>query len=274
MSRIAFLIACTGLSLSLLGAPSFAAPTATPAPAAAPVAASPLTGDVAVDNVQKFYAGIDQVTAKFAQNVTNSTFGTTKPSQGTVWLMKPGKMRFDYNEKTGGTVLVKKTFLSNGTTLYMIEHDNKQVVEKSLQADLMPVALSFLLGKGDLKKEFNTQLNPTLDPKLNLAGTTDLVIGLTPKQPSAQYKQLVLVVNKTDFHVKQSIIIDSSANINQFSFYEPDFKTPIPASRFDFDPKSVPSYRVINANQPAGPATGSGAGPAPAAPAPAPAATK
>jgi outer membrane lipoprotein carrier protein len=269
MSRIALLIACTGLSLSLLGAPAFASPTATPAPAAPPAAAAPLTAETAVDNVQKFYAGIDHVTATFAQNVTNSTFGTTKPSKGTVWMAKPGKMRFDYDETTGGKTLVKKTFLSNGTTLYMIEHDNKQVVEKNLQADLMPVTLTFLLGKGDLKKEFNAALNPTLDPKLGLANTPDLVIGLTPKQPSAQYKQLVLVVNKTDFHVKQSIIIDSSANINQFAFYAPDFKKPIDAHWFEFDPKSVPSYRVINANQPAGPAAGSAAGPAPTAPAPA-----
>ncbi len=265
MSRIAFLIACTGLNL--LGAPSFASPTATAAPAAPAASAAPLSAETAVDNVQKFYAGIQQVTAQFRQYVTNSTFGTTKQSNGRVWLVKPGKMRFDYYEKTGGKVLAKKSFISNGTTLYMVEHDNKQVVQKNLQADLMPVALSFLFGKGDLKQDFNTQLDPTLDAKLNLAGTPDVVIGLTPKQPSAQYKMLVLVVNRTDFHVKQSIIIDSSGNINQFEFFAPDFKTPIPARLFEFDPKSVPAYRMINANQPAGAPAGSAAGPAPAPPA-------
>src|SRR4051812_11667702 len=76
-------------------APLVAAPAAG---SAATAAAAPKADDV-VDNVQKFYAGIKQVTAQFRQSVTNNTFGSTKTSDGTVWLNKPGKMRWDYVEK-------------------------------------------------------------------------------------------------------------------------------------------------------------------------------
>lgn len=223
-------------------APLVAAPAVQAAPAAqtAPTAAS------VVDHVQQFYAGIKQVTASFRQAVTNDTFGSTKTSDGTVWIMKPGKMRWDYLEKKKTGVEVKKSFISNGTYLYVVEHDNKQVVKKNLERDLMPVAVSFLYGKGDLKAEFN----PELDKSGKYGEKGDLVLKLTPKQPSAQYKNLYLVVSPTDFHVSQSVIIDSSNNVNHFRFFAPDFEKPIKDAYFEFDERSVKNYRVIDADAP------------------------
>ncbi|HEX7836376.1 MAG TPA: outer membrane lipoprotein carrier protein LolA [Kofleriaceae bacterium] len=238
-------------------APLVAAPTAPAAPAAAPAAAA---AEV-VDRVQQFYAGIKQVTASFRQSVTNDTFGSTKTSDGTVWIMKPGKMRWDYLEKkkTGAEtkVEVKKSFISNGTSLYVVEHDNKQVVKKSLEKDLMPVAVSFLYGKGDLKAEFNAELDRTG----KYGEKDDIVLRLSPRQPSAQYKNLYLVISPKDFHVSQSVIIDSSNNVNQFRFYAPDFEKPIKDTYFEFDERSVKNYRVIDADAPRDGIAGSGAAP-------------
>jgi len=226
----------------LAAAPAAPATQASPAatPTAAPTAAS------VVDHVQQFYAGIKQVTASFRQAVTNDTFGSTKTSDGTVWIMKPGKMRWDYLEKKKTAVEVKKSFISNGTYLYVVEHDNKQIVKKNLEHDLMPVAVSFLYGKGDLKAEFN----PELDKTGKYGEKGDLVLRLTPKQPSAQYKNLYLVVSPTDFHVSQSVIIDSSNNVNHFRFFAPDFEKPIKDAYFEFDERSVKNYRVIDADAP------------------------
>ena len=133
--------------------PMVAAPTA--------VAATPAAAGEVVDKVQKFYAGIQQVSAQFRQAVTYDTFGSTKTSDGTVFIQKPGKMRWDYLEKKKTTTVVKKSFISNGSYLYMVEHDNKQVMKKNLAQDLMPVAVSFLYGKGDLKTEFNSEIDTT-----------------------------------------------------------------------------------------------------------------
>ena len=247
------------ITRSALGAASAApAPPATPAgqahiaPSAALLAAPgvPSTATEVVDKVQQFYAGIKQVTASFRQAVTNNTFGSTKTSDGTVWIMKPGKMRWDYLDKKRGAdskdvVEVKKSFISNGAYLYVVEHDNKQVVKKNLQQDLMPVAVSFLYGKGDLKAEFNAELDTTG----KYGEKDDVVLRLTPKRPSAQYKNLYLVVSPKDFHVSQSVIIDSSNNVNHFRFFAPDFEKPIKDSYFEFDERSVKNYRVIDADQ-------------------------
>ena len=226
-------------------------------------AATAANASTVVDNVQKFYAGIKQVTATFRQSVTNNTFGSTKTSDGTVWLMKPGKMRWDYVEKKKDKVQVKKSFISNGTYLYVVEHDNKQVVKKNLANDLMPVAVTFLYGKGDLKAEFNAEI----DTKSKYGGKDDIVLKMTPKKPSAQYKNLFLVVAKDNYRVKQSVIIDSSNNVNQFMFYAPDFEKAIKDTYFEFSESSVKNYRIIDADQQQ---QGSGAG----APAALPPATK
>ena len=252
-----------------LAASSPAAPAAPPAqPAIVEVAAPAVTAapsnkanDV-VDQVQKFYANIKQVTAQFRQSVTYDTFGSTKTSDGAVWIMKPGKMRWDYLEKKKTGVEVKKSFISNGAYLYVIEHDNKQVVKKNLQHDLMPVAVSFLYGKGDLKAEFDAEL----DKSAKYGEKDDIVLKLTPKQPSAQYKNLFLVVSPKDFHVSQSVIIDSSGNVNHFRFYAPDFDKPIKDSYFEFDERSVKNYRVIDADSPRDGLAGAGAPQPPALP--------
>jgi outer membrane lipoprotein carrier protein len=276
MSLLA-IIARTALGLVSAPVPStLGAPVPSPAQAhivqSAPLLATPAapaTANEIVDRVQQFYAGIKQVTASFRQAVTNDTFGSTKTSDGTVWIMKPGKMRWDYLDKKKTGVEVKKSFISNGTSLYVVEHDNKQVMKKSLEKDLMPVAVSFLYGKGDLKAEFNAELDRTG----KYGEKDDLVLRLSPRQPSAQYKNLYLVVSPKDFHVSQSVIIDSSNNINHFRFYAPDFQKPIKDSYFEFDERSVKNYRVVDGDAPrdgiAG-AAGTGSAPAPAPKAPAP----
>jgi len=217
--------------------PMVAAPTAT--------AAMPATANEVVDKVQKFYASIQQVSAQFRQAVTYDTFGSTKTSDGTVFIQKPGKMRWDYLEKKKQSTVVKKSFISNGSYLYMVEHDNKQVMKKNLAQDLMPVAVSFLYGKGDLKAEFNAEIDTTG----KYGSKEDLVLKLSPKKPSAQYKNLYLVVATKDFHVTQSVIIDSSNNVNHFRFFAPDFQKPIKASWFEFDERSVKNYRIVDADQ-------------------------
>ena len=253
-------------------------PTAAVKPVAAktpPVAPASNPANDAVDHVQQFYAGIKQVTAKFRQSVTNATFGQAKDSDGMVWIRKPGKMRWDYYaKKKGNKTSTKKSFISNGNYLYVVEHDNKQVMKKSLQKDLMPVAVSFLYGKGDLRADFNAEL----DTSKKYGAEGEIVLKLTPKKPSAQYQHLILVAAADNYRVTQSIIIDSSNNINHFRFYEPDFEKAQQDSWFEFDEKSVKDYRVVDADQqdkeggeaPVKP----GAATTPGTPAPAPKATK
>ncbi len=189
-----------------------AAPVPTPTPARAPAPApaatpgQPAAADV-VAGVQKFYNTANKFEARFRQKYTNSVIGKTSTSDGKVYIEKPGKMRWDYSAPD------VKYYISDGTTLWVYEKVNKQAFKQSLQNQLLPVAITFLYGQGDLAKDFT----PSLDPG-KFGGKGDLVVKLVPRQPTAQYKALWLVVDPADYHVKESIIQEVSDNLNSFTF--------------------------------------------------------
>jgi hypothetical protein len=75
----------------------------------------------------------------------------------------------------------------------------------------------------------------------------------------------------------QSVIVDSSNNVNHFRFYSPDFQKPIKEAWFEFDERSVKNYRIVDADSQGGrgapsppPAAPPAGGTKATAPAPAP----
>ncbi len=258
LKTLAFVLATAAATASVaVAGPGTAAPTAAPAAPAiglfgklfalpghpvrvaqTPTAANLLAG------VQKFYAGIQHVNAKFRQEVTNTTFGRSDISDGKLWIAKPGKMRWDYQAKKTkkSKASIAKSFISNGSYLYVVDNENKQVIKKDLQKNLLPTAVTFLYGKGDLAADFV----PAIDTTKTYGGKTDTVLKLTPKAPSAQYKFLYLVVDPPTGRVKESVIIDGAGNSNHFRFYEPDFETSTKDAWFEFSDKAVKAYRIID----------------------------
>ena len=189
------------------GAATRPAAVAPAAPVAAkPVAAAPSAAQV-VTGVQSYYAATQKFEATFRQKYTNTVIGKTSTSDGKVYIEKPGKMRWDYATPD------VKYYISDGTTLWVYEKVNKQAFKQDLKDQLLPVAITFLYGQGDLSKDFTASLEPG-----KYGGKNDLVVKLVPNQPTAQYKFLWLVVDPTDFHVKESIIQEISGNLNSFAF--------------------------------------------------------
>ncbi|MDX2091778.1 MAG: outer membrane lipoprotein carrier protein LolA [Kofleriaceae bacterium] len=220
---------------------------------------APPSAPTVLGNVQKFYANANHLTAQFKQVVTNSTFNTTKTSNGKLWVAKPTQFRWDYLDKARGAVTVTRTFVFDGTTLWVVDHKNKQLLQNQTQGGVLPAAVSFLTGGGNLAAQFNV----TLDTSGTYGGSNATVLELTPKQPSAQYSKLFFVVDPTDWHISQSIVIASNGDTNAFNFYSPDLKSPVKASWFQVSPKSVPTYKLVVVN-PVG--TGSGSAQTPPAP--------
>lgn len=164
------------------------------------------TADQMVAKVQAYYTGITKLQADFRQIYDNTVVGKKSTSDGKVYIAKPGKMRWDYKKPN-------RFFISDGTTLWVYEEANKQAFKQSLKDQVLPVAITFLYGKGDLASDFTAAPDPGA-----YGGKKDWVVKLTPKQPSAQYKHLWLVIDPKDGHVKESIILEVSGNTNHFKF--------------------------------------------------------
>jgi outer membrane lipoprotein-sorting protein len=213
---------------------------------------------VVLANAQKHYASVSKMSAQFRQVVTNPTFGTTQKSDGMLWAVKPSDIRADYFSKGPSGVHQDKTFVFNGSTLWVVDHKNRQIVQQGVQGNAMPAAVSFLTGSGNLGAQFNVALSTSSA----YAAKGMIVLELTPKQPSAQYKQLFFVVDPSDWHINESVVIDANGVANEFHFYAPNLQPTVAAGWFQVNPASLPTYRLVQA--PTAPASA----PAPAKPTP------
>lgn len=218
----------------------------------APLNMAPKSGDVSketaesmVAKVQGFYLNTKFLEARFRQIITNKTFGRDTISDGKVYLAKPGKMRWDYykTKKKKKKAVYTKSFISDGKTLWAVLVEDKQYYKKDLSSDMLPVAVSFLTGQGDLNRDFNA----TLEKNSKYSEKGGIVLKLTPKKPSASYKVLWLVVDAKNFRVKSSIVLNSKGDTNKISFFNSKTNKTIAPTIFQFNEKANKTYKLMKA---------------------------
>lgn len=175
-----------------------------------------------VQQLQAIYQNASSMTASFKQAYTYSVYQRTQLSSGQLFLKKPGRMRWDYNTPQ------KKVFVSNGDTLWVYEPEKNQAYKKSLKDSELPIAISFLMGKGNLLNEFTATIASANREKINIV--------LKPLKSSRSYKELRLVVKRTSFMVEQTTILDPANNTNTVTFSNLVLNAELPASGFEFTP--------------------------------------
>jgi outer membrane lipoprotein carrier protein len=134
-----------------------------------------------LDRLQRHYRETRSFSAKFNQEI--ASVGAPKRNRtGRVSFLKPGRMRWDFDEPD------KQTIVSDGETVYSYDPDLNQVVETPLrQALKSSSATSFLLGMGNINRDFKAEFADTRTPGLiNMkldakAGGYKIEIGLDPK---------------------------------------------------------------------------------------------
>jgi outer membrane lipoprotein-sorting protein len=133
--------------------------------------------------------------------------------------------------------------MSDGKMIWAVDINGKWYYKQNLAQSTLPVAVTFLTGKGDLGKEFDSKLLTGTKH----GGPNDKVLELTPKKPSAQFKTLVLVVDPANYRVKKSIVTTATGDTNEFAFFEPDLAKAVADTWFVFNPKAVKGFREIKA---------------------------
>ena len=163
-------------------------------------AAPPPGATALAHKVQAFYEKTKDIEAGFVQTYTYAAVGRSQTSRGTLRVKKPGKLRWDYLEPE------KKTILLNGSRLTQYEPEANQVyVDDHFDATAMSAAVTFLLGKGSLEREFNLSTDE--------AGR----LVLTPKEADARVEQVVLTVGEGGA-VTATRVVDGSGNVNDIAF--------------------------------------------------------
>jgi outer membrane lipoprotein carrier protein len=118
-------------------------------------AAAPAASKAAVlDRIQDHYQRTTSFSAKFTDEITGMG-GTRRKRTGRVFYKRPGKMRWEFDPPQVETVV------ANGRKLYDYQPDLNQVIELPVERAFKSAApLAFLLGMGDIRRDFNSSLLP------------------------------------------------------------------------------------------------------------------
>jgi outer membrane lipoprotein carrier protein len=191
------------------------------------------TADEIGQRVQRFYDSTKTYKASFSQTYTIKVQNVRKLSTGRVTFEKPGKMSFVYDAPNGNRVV------SDGATIKVYEKENEQVFETPVKGSQYPAALSFLMGQGQLTKDFKLRL---LDPaQMKFEG--GYVLEGTPKEATPAYQKMLLYVDAQTSQVRRVLILDAQGNRNRFDFTSPVVNEPVAKGEFEFTPP--PGTRVI-----------------------------
>jgi outer membrane lipoprotein carrier protein len=167
------------------------------------LAASTAPGPSAEDlarKVQDHYERTADLEARFQQTYTYSGFGRRQGSSGTLRVKKPGMMRWDYEKPSRKTIAVK------GSRLVQWEpEENQAYVDERFDASAMSAAVTFLLGKGDLAREFDLAL-----------GDGGALL-LRPKEQDPRVASIALTVGPGG-EVTATRVVDGSGNVNEIRF--------------------------------------------------------
>jgi outer membrane lipoprotein carrier protein len=170
-----------------------------------------------LDSIQRRYQDTQSFSASFSEEL--STVGAAKRERsGTVYFMKPGKMRWNFESPD------TETIVSDGTTMYNYDPDLDQVVETPLkQALASSSAAAFLLGVGKLEHDFSATLGPAT------AGTQEITL-----VPKAGGNQIELTVDSTSYDIEGLKLKDQLGNTTTISLSDIKRNTPFSDSMFAF----------------------------------------
>lgn len=208
--------------------PKAAAPVATAKPAEAPKAAdakAPSADEIA-KRVQTFYDTTKTFKADFKQEYTIKVQNVKKSSSGKVIFEKPGKMSWTYDAPNGNRVV------SDGKAIKVYEKENEQMFETPVKNSQYPAALAFLMGTGNLTKDFSFRMLDAAQMKFE----GGYVLEGTPKEATPAYQKIILYVDQATNQVRRVLILDAQGNKNRFEFNSAVANQTVEKKEFEFTP--------------------------------------
>ena len=142
---------------------------------------------------------ITDLQAEFTQVANNKSLGQDIKAEGTVYLKKGGKMRWDYKSPS------PQQIVSDGTSLWVYTPELNQVNKGDAPKALAGPAGSFLAGLGQRARGVHRALP---EPAAKTDGAGRHVLDLTPKNPTPLLTRLVLTIDPKDYIVRQAVLYD------------------------------------------------------------------
>jgi outer membrane lipoprotein carrier protein len=216
------------LVLLVVAGPAWAQAPAGPArPSSSAPAAGTLSLDEVVQGLETAYGKMSDLRADFTQTAFNRSLNQTIPAEGTVYLKRGGKLRWEFKEPT------PQEIVSDGKTLWVYTPTLNQVNVGTAPEALAGPAGSFLAGLGRLRTHFDVRfLNPAQPRDADGA----YVLDLAPKQPLPTLTRLVLSVEPRQWEVRTAVVHDQFENTVTMRFVKMAVNSGLADKLFTFVP--------------------------------------
>lgn len=169
------------------------------------LAAENASAEAIVERLQKSYDATHDFVADFRQETEVKSLHKSLKASGKLTFKRPGKMFWRYDEPKGQFVL------ADGKFLYFYQPEQNQIIKSPLKnAFRGDIPLSFLLGLGNLKRQFNATFKSTEE--------NSYVLRLEPKGESGGFSDILLAVNKSNSDIQWVSIRDASGNLTTIRF--------------------------------------------------------
>ncbi len=163
--------------------------------------------------------------------------GIERTESGSLWLKKPGKMRWEYRTPR------EKLFLSDGKDAWFYLPGDRQVRRTSVKKlDDLRSPLGFLLGKTRLEKELDAL---AMAPDVSPLTPGNTVLRGVPKAMADRINQVILEITP-DFHIARIQFEEADESVTEYRFSEQRENSEIADQRFRFNPP--PGVEIIDGN--------------------------
>ncbi len=173
--------------------------------------------------VDAHYNHLRTLEAEFTELYRGS--GMERTESGTLWLKKPGKMRWEYRSPK------EKLFVSDGKTAWFYVPEDEQARKSSAKKlEDLRSPLAFLLGKTKLEKELR---GLSLAPDVKPLESGDAVLRGVPKGLADQISEIVLEVTP-DNRIARLIMQEVDGASTEYRFSDQKEDVAIQDAKFEF----------------------------------------
>jgi outer membrane lipoprotein carrier protein len=188
---------------------------------------------VLAQDVDKHYNRLHSLKATFVETYRGA--GMERTESGTLWLKKPGKMRWEYRSPK------EKLFLGDGKDAWFYVPGDQQARRTPMRKlDDLQSPLAFMLGKTKLEKELR-QLSRASDvAPLN---SSDVVLRGTPTVLAERVSQVLLEITP-EKQISRIVIGERDGSVTEYRLSEQSENVEVGDQLFHFAPP--PGVEIID----------------------------
>lgn len=180
-------------------------------------------GAEVLTKIQAGYGKVGALKARFTQDSFLAALDSAEQSSGSMWFLKPGRMKWHYTEPE------EQLFVVRDKTVWLYQVADRQVVIDNFSDILLTdLPVAFIMGLGDLGRDFT--LKGMCD------GPEGLVLDLAPKPKGGGKEESLssfkLLVNPDTFFPLGASVKDVGGNVTSIVFEEVELNGGVSQSTF------------------------------------------